>query len=256
MGLHDRTERPAIAMRGRQEKFMPKHNFDGGYQDQTNRFGQSGGEIVDAGFSRALFADCADDAFTRELISVSRLDATIMSGSKLRPDQLGKSPALCTPAGWKGFAGWGTHATTRADVQRWVFQGANLGLRNRYFPAVDIDIDDERQAALIEAIQKLAFVIFGWAPVRIGRPPKRLLLYRLHEGEDPIGKRQVRFEVGGKVHLIELLTAGQQCVVEGMHPCGRPYTWSNPHPCTVGSRGLTPITADQVDRFFKELAGC
>jgi hypothetical protein len=58
------------------------------------------------------------------------------------------------------------------------FDGANIGLRADYFPGVDIDAADPRIAQIIE---DAATATLGAAPVRTGRAPKRLLMYRTAE---------------------------------------------------------------------------
>lgn len=78
---------------------------------------------------------------------------------------------------------------------------------------IDIDILD---GALAIEIADLATSMFGDTPcLRIGRAPKRLLVYR---AATPFA--------GRKRHPLELLARGQQFVAHAVHPgTGQPYVW-------------------------------
>jgi len=78
---------------------------------------------------------------------------------------------------------------------------------------IDIDILD---GALAIQIAELATSMLGDTPcLRIGRSPKRLLVYR---AATPFA--------GRKRHPLELLARGQQFVAYAVHPdTGRPYEW-------------------------------
>jgi len=92
--------------------------------------------------------------------------------------------------------------------------GLVLGVAPWYFVALDIDSSDEVFAARCE---QLAYELLGYAPTRVGLPPKRLLLYRL-SGPHPKAKRGA----------LEVLATGQQCVVYGTHPVtGKDYEWTD-----------------------------
>jgi hypothetical protein len=175
-----------------------------------------------------------------DLISVSRPGASIAPNSTLEASQMGKAPATLVPAGYVHFRGWRQHETTREDVTRWVAEGSNVGLRADHYPAVDIDVLDADLALWIE---EQAWQELGYAPVRIGKAPKRALVYRT---EEPFGKRSLAFERDGVHHLIEILGSGQQYLVYGRHPSGSDYTFvTDPL-----EQPLTAITAQQVDTFL------
>lgn len=148
---------------------------------------------------------------------------------------------------WAGYA-WRTYQASLADIQKWEADGANIGLRAGRFPGLDIDSLDEEIAMLV---QRLAFRTLGPAPVRVGNPPKRLLMYRTDE---PFTRMRLALEDGNKTsHLIELLGDGQQYLVWGTHPkTMRPYEWSTAD--LPAADALTAVTCEQVSLFLEELA--
>jgi hypothetical protein len=139
-----------------------------------------------------------------------------------------------------------------ADVQRWHGWKASVGLQTRAYPAIDIDVDDEATAAAIEGEFKR---IFGAAPVRFREgSSRRLMLTRIADGEMSFRKRRLAFMVAGNKAAVELLGAGQQCVVEGPHPKGGHYQWRDGHPCQCKPQGLPEITKVKADEFFAAVA--
>ena len=98
--------------------------------------------------------------------------------------------------------------------------------------AVDLDFLDEDAAdkALALTIKHLGDTPF----IRIGKHPKRLLLYRYAGAESIGGKFFGSFEIFSAV--------GTQTVMFGIHPdTAQPYTWPNESPAT-----LPPTAAPQV----------
>lgn len=184
-----------------------------------------------------------------QLIPVVPPDATLAPSSKLEASSRGKSPGVRLANGlWVG-APWRTMECSADALREWIGWGANVGLRADFFPAVDIDCADEKLALLVE---NAALATLGPAPVRIGNPPKRLLPYRLGEGE-PFGRLRLVIRDGEKSFLVEILGAGQQFLVAGTHPATKqPYSWSE-DPAAIGAAGLTPITRDDAVRFLDSL---
>lgn len=183
------------------------------------------------------------------LISVSPPDAELASSSKIAPEARGKCPARRLPNGrWVGYD-WGKLEAGADDVRQWVRDGANIGLRADSYPMVDIDCTDADLAAEIE---RLAVKHLGAAPVRVGRAPKRLLLYRATE---PFSRMRLWIQRGGVSHLVEILGQGQQAVMLGTHPATRrPYAWDR-DVAALAPPDLTEITREQADAFLGELAG-
>lgn len=92
------------------------------------------------------------------------------------------------------------------------YADGNLGINTRYTPAVDLDVLDEDLAQLME---DWLLDRFGDTCVRIGRAPKRLLLFRT---DQPFKKLQSTFVYAGTKHKLEILGDGQQFVAFGLHP--------------------------------------
>ncbi len=187
------------------------------------------------------------DAGFESLVSIIPPDATIAPNSTIQEKSRGKAPGLPTTNGWVGYD-WIKRTASRDNIAAWRGTGAGLGLKTEHFPAVDIDVLDGDLAATIERITR---DVLGDAPCRVGRAPKRLLLYRT---EVPMPKRRLAWEMNGAVQAVEVLGIGSQCVVEGIHPAtGKPYVWSPMHPVLFGAVALTPITAAQIDTLFEQV---
>lgn len=181
-----------------------------------------------------------------DLISVVPPNAPLSPGSKLSPSQLGKTPGKRLENGtWVGFSGWVNHVATKADVEQWCQDGANIGLLGARFPALDIDSLDPWISAEVAA---LAQRVLGPAPVRTGRAPKQLLVYLKDEGELPFSRMAVVIKKDDATHLVEFLAAGRQYVVYGTHPSGAQYSGEFPK-----TDRLTRITKADVVRFFDTL---
>ena len=136
------------------------------------------------------------------------------------------------PDGTSGMVpGWQDVTLHRDQVAYWAANGKghlNVGLRTGTLAAVDLDLYDPTVAARVYE----AFVArFGEAPCRIGRAPKRLLVYA---AEAPCTKINSAVwlrpnpEEGEKENKVEVLGIGQQFVAYGIHPdTHKPYQWLN-----------------------------
>jgi hypothetical protein len=180
-----------------------------------------------------------------DLVSVIPPGAVLTPTSKIPQGSTGKAPGRRLPTGlWAGYH-WQKAQHTLEEVRSWATAGANVGMRADRFPSVDIDCLDEGLASIIE---DAAISILGPAPVRYGRRPKKLLVYRT---DVPFGRMRLLIERAGAQHLVEILGVGQQYLVHGIHPTTlRPYEWE-------GDRTfpLTTITREQAEHFLTELTG-
>lgn len=182
------------------------------------------------------------------LIPVIPPHATIDERSHMARDggegSLGKAPGVVWASGkWGGFKGWQHHVATEADIDEWGRMGASVGLRlgDDGVAAVDIDASDEATATKVE---NLALAMLGFSPCRVGRAPRRALLFKLPHA---IPYRAVVFEGPDGKEKIEILSAGRQIVVQGTHPkTGRRYGWPRK---PVALDALTAITVTQLDAF-------
>ncbi len=152
-----------------------------------------------------------------------------------------------------GFDGWQKAKATKDQVKQWLgdgFKNAGVGILTKYTCAIDIDCMDEETALKFE---RWAIENIGKAPIRIGRAPKRLLLYRTTE---PFRKRRstVYVDEWGDKQLIEVLGDGQQFVAFHIHPdTGKPYTWVDEvSPLTVRANDLPEISLDQIETLLAE----
>jgi hypothetical protein len=130
---------------------------------------------------------------------------------------------------------------------------SNTGIATRNTPAVDIDITD---GVIATTIDNLVFDHFGRAGVilrRVGRAPKRAILFQARE---PFAKRLALFDApaaDGKLPRIEILASGQQLIAYGIHPdTKRPYLWEPAGPMQVPAKQLPLITAKTADQFLSE----
>ena len=201
------------------------------------------------------FQDWFDAGF--DVIPVIPPGAPLSAASKVRPADRGKVPGRLNGTGkWSSFD-WQRHETSADDLAAWERMGASTGLRGGRFTPIDIDVTDP---GLAGAVEGCAVRVFGSAPVRIGRPPKRVMLYGAAEEV-----RRIRLWFrgpDGRQHLIEVLGRGQQVVVDGLHPAtGQPYEW-DVDPTLLGAMALPQITGNQIAEFLAEaqelleLLGC
>lgn len=121
-----------------------------------------------------------------------------------------------------GFKKWQQYEASVDRVNsEWPKQG-NIGILTARTPAVDIDSLDEQMARDME---RFVIDLLGEAPTRVGRAPKRMLVFRTNE---PFRKRDSGFfaDAQGVEHKLEVLGDGQQFVGYGIHPdTGKPYRW-------------------------------
>jgi P4 family phage/plasmid primase-like protien len=184
-----------------------------------------------------------------QLVSVVPPNAPLSPRSKLPIASLGKAPGLKYKTGLWGGYDWLHHKPTEEDVKQWMQDGANIGILAEMFPAVDIDVLDETTANIIE---RVVLSKLGAAPVRTGRAPKRLLMYRL-VGE-PFGRIGMKLSKPRKDYLVEVLGAGRQYLIYGTHPSGNPYSWGECDLSTLMPEQLTPINREMIQQMFAELA--
>jgi P4 family phage/plasmid primase-like protien len=182
----------------------------------------------------------------RDLVSVIPPDARLAAGSAIKPEARGKSPGVRYASGaWGGYDWQHTNASA-AEIEA---TGAGTGLRADYYPAVDVDIRDETLATVISNVVER---VLPTGPVRVGAWPKRLYMFRLAAGENRFGRIQMFLTHGDERHLVEILAAGQQYVIQGVHPkTGQPYEWRKP---LVRATELPTLTLDQAKGLMAAIA--
>jgi len=128
-------------------------------------------------------------------------------------DRRGKKPI---PTGWSELK------VTPDLLATWSRQRVNVGLRTRYFPAIDIDVDAEAIAA---AVEDVAVRVLGKTARRTrANSPRRALLCRL--AGEPFAKAKLEFLLpDGEEAKVEILADGQQLAVAGIHSSGVDLAW-------------------------------
>lgn len=157
-----------------------------------------------------------------------------------------------------GFDNWQKARATKGQIDEWVksgYQWSGVGIITKNTPAIDVDVRDEEVALKIEAWIRENI---GDAPLRIGRAPKRLMVFRTDE---PFRKlRSTKYvDDWGDEHQIEFLADGQQFVAFHKHPdTGKPYSWpQGDSPLNVRANDLPTLSIEQAEEliaYFDELA--
>jgi hypothetical protein len=152
---------------------------------------------------------------------------------------------------------WQKLKATPAMVRKWAQNGyakGNIGILTAGTPAIDLDIYDE---ALASAMEDWCIKRFGDTCVRVGRAPKRLLLYIT---DQPFTKLAATFlDTAQRKHKVEILGDGQQFVAYGIHPdTKQPFNWTSlDEPLTLDTMELPVLDHDralEVLAKFRELA--
>ncbi|MDD5370676.1 MAG: PriCT-2 domain-containing protein [Anaerolineaceae bacterium] len=166
--------------------------------------------------------------------------------------------------------GWQNNPLSEAELPK--YNGAGVGLLTGRGPnpIVVIDIDCMWEPGLKEA-ERLAFEILGFAPQRIGQPPKQALFYRASEADWPkltsakyqhpqFLKRQTRdrvsepFKEKDLFFQIETLGLGQQAILYGIHPVtAKEFEWLDFYGglAHTSPGDLTVVTQDKIREFIR-----
>lgn len=156
-----------------------------------------------------------------------------------------KKPGRFQRGAWADYPEWNRHAergTTEVEVATWSsWPDCGIGIVGGSVAAVDIDIAEDAELAL--RIERLARERLGGTPaLRIGRAPKRMLVYRTNE---PFR--------GIKRHPLEVLCLGQQFLAYAIHPdTGAPYAWPEEGLADIDITDLPEISAEVALAFLDE----
>jgi hypothetical protein len=130
----------------------------------------------------------------------------------------------------------------------------NTGIRTKRTPAFDIDITNHAAAEAVEELVHERFGAQGKVLVRIGRAPKRAVLFRT---DSPFTKiaRSLTAPDGSGGQKLEFLGDGQQVVAHGIHPDAKqPYIWHGGTPWDVPASKLPPITEAEARALLDDAA--
>ncbi|CUH39026.1 hypothetical protein JSE7799_01745 [Jannaschia seosinensis] len=156
-----------------------------------------------------------------------------------------KKPGQFTRGAWADYPEWNRHAaraTTEVEIATWsAWPDCGIGIVGGAVAAVDIDIAEDAELAF--RIEQLARDRLGDTPaLRIGKAPKRMLIYRTAE---PFR--------GIKRHPLEVLCLGQQFVAYAIHPdTGAPYAWPEEGLADLDISDLPEIAAEAAAAFLDE----
>lgn len=178
---------------------------------------------------------------TEDLLPVvSNPHAEVSPDSKLM--MIGKVPSDYNFRGQvRGIKGWTQRRSDSRDVERWA-QVPDLGicLQTRTVKAIDIDVPDKKKAQrIVKHIEKL--LPWHFFPMRSRSDSGKCLL--LFKG--PLPTKRVIPADGG---MIEWLSEGQQCIIEGTHPEGQRYVWAQGRP-----EAIPEIDADDFETLWDGL---
>ncbi|MEG3640707.1 PriCT-2 domain-containing protein [Magnetococcus sp. PR-3] len=172
-------------------------------------------------------------------------DRLVAAGFPILPIAPGhKYPGSYLQSKWTPYKGWNKHAsraTTEHELAIWKqWPDAGIGIPGGMVAGIDIDVEDETVSLQLE---QLAIQLLGTTPaVRIGRAPKRLLVYRT---DTPFK--------GIKKHPLEVLCLGQQFVAYAIHPdTGKPYQWTNQELIDLSLADLPVIAEQQAHDFIDQ----
>lgn len=127
-------------------------------------------------------------------------------------------------------------------MQAWDGQGLGVGVRGRWFPAVDVDVRDQ---PAVDAIVQVLRAMYGQVPRRIGNAPKLAMPFAA-AGPGDVSYRSISFTLpndqpGDRPHQIELLGEGKQWCADHVHPDRKvPYQWPDGRP----TAGKLPVLDD------------
>src|SRR5262249_53234292 len=123
----------------------------------------------------------------------------------------------------------------------------------KFTPGLDIDITIEPAAEAVEALARDLFEEHGDIHVRTGLPPKRLIPLRTDEPFNKITR--VFVAPNGTEQKIEILSNGEQYVVDGLHPDTRqPYSWYGGELATIKRDDLPYVRREDMEKFLDAAA--
>ena len=164
----------------------------------------------------------------------------VEAGYRIVPIRAGhKAPAISE---------WQNAVADTALLDQWIEKhpDAGVGVITENTPAVDIDCYDKDIS--YKCIKWLENNV-GAAPVRVGRKPKALLVFRTDE---PFGKIRSNeyVDILGNKNAVEVLAKGQQFVAFAVHPdTGQPYKWIKKSLDGIARADLPLLTREMAQEF-------
>ena len=146
--------------------------------------------------------------------------------------------------------------TNNEEIAMWAKQwpdAINTGVLTKMTPAFDIDILHLEAAEAVEALVRDRFEERGYFLSRIGKPPKRAIMFRTDAPFPKINRPLIAPD--GSEQKLEFLADGQQIVVDGIHPdTKRPYGWHGGVPGEIAREHLPYITGAEAQQLVDDAA--
>jgi hypothetical protein len=135
-----------------------------------------------------------------------------------------------------------------AGLMRHLPHATNTGILTGDVVAIDVDTPDEKVARDINAMVA-EIPHFDAAPYRIGRAPKRCVIFRANTPRSKVATGA--YLIDGHKCELEVLGVGNQVVAYGTHPdTGRHYEWFNGSPAETALTDLPEITPAAIDELL------
>ena len=148
---------------------------------------------------------------------------------------------------------WSSFTVVSTDMLRlWdkLWDCENTGILTRHAPAIDLDLFNEEAVIAVEDMIRARYEEHGRVLVRIGKPPKRAIIFKT---DQPFKKIVVNLIApSGAAEKIEFLGDGQQLVVSGRHPDGMDYRWFNGEPWHVPRTDLPHIDEREAHALIND----
>lgn len=149
---------------------------------------------------------------------------------------------------WTGWTTWCRTPPRPDQIARWIDKHGHYGLAlacGNTCLAIDIDEEDAGRAGDLHA---LAAALLGATPlVRIGRAPRRVLIYRV--AGSPVASRRL-------APAVELIGDGRYVLAHGIHPdLGQSYAWPERAPEAMPLADLPAPDAAALAAFAEAVAG-
>jgi hypothetical protein len=132
-------------------------------------------------------------------------------------------------------------------------RATNTGILTKHTPTLDVDILSEPAAIAIENLVRERFEERGYVLPRIGRAPKRAIVFRTN---DPFAKITANLIAanGNAGEKIEFMCDGQQIVAAGIHPdTGQPYVWPLGNPTDIAHDDLPCISEEEAKQLVDDI---
>jgi hypothetical protein len=156
----------------------------------------------------------------------------------------------------KGLTGWqNLTEVTPAQIDIWGKtwpDAGNTGILTRSMPTLDLDILNEEAVRAIEDHVREHYEERGYILVRVGKAPKRAVLFRAIEVFSKIIANVVA--PNGSDEKIEFLGDGQQVACFGTHPDSKQlYRWHGGEPGKVKLEELPYIRKEEAHALVEEI---